>query len=347
MPTYYALQLAALNLTLIVFKNGEGHYVTRGLLTNNPFEIKADMLIEVSNEAIRDLQNQSMYGFLPQFRFTAVELTTGVSKVLDVEVSYAAIHKDGPVGDWVGLEDGVSALEYYVGTAYTTAETADDSRAAEYWPETLLDCPTFYERLQLGDAVQLLGDDGNLAIGLVVASQRFGQLVLIEAIHHWKNTMQNYEIRTERTKRAVSVPGYAPTREGFVVDDKIAYATVSAKSAMRYGVAVQPAPGGKYALAQLEMELRDDKYLPRANGNFEKEDGVWTPANCARLADNFVSNLHNAMQQLMNTVGEYTLVVDTKTVRVTSGSQLLVITDTIGALTPGGEPLVDGNIGGF
>lgn len=367
MAQYFALFLTVLNRTLVVtqFQN---KYCLRGVLEFNPFNLRKDTLARLESAATENLQNQTMYGFQPVFKFDAEEVMDGVSALSNIEVAYESIHavKDGETRTtslWMPLtsfdyygddftETTVDkGLRYYFDTAYTKDAVPELEIAKLYWSEELLNLPGLVEAMPVGTVVQLIGEKGNLAMGEVVSVKRYGHMIVLSAIAQWKNVEQLYTIRTERTTRKVASAEIRQVERGFIThlsnNRPLVFQAICHPTAMRLGAAVQPAPGGVYGLSQLEIELRDGKYIPRANANFDFEHGEWVPLTCARLADNFVGNIHNSMQQLMNVVGEYTLHVGNRTIRIASGDNIRFDTIPLGKLSAEQEPLVDHNAAGF
>lgn len=367
MAQYLALFLTVLNRTLVV-SQFQDKYCLRGVLEANPYNLRKDTLARIDMSVVDNLPNQTMYGFQPVFKFDANEVTDGLSVLSNIQVAYESIHavKDGetrPTTLWAPLssidyyadafeythED--NALLYYFKTAYTKDTVPELVVAKQYWPDELLDLPGLVEPMPVGTVVQLIGDKGSLAMGEVVNVQRYGHMIVLSAIAQWKNVEQIYTVRTERTTSKVPSAEIRQVERGFIThlanNRPLVFQAISHPTPMRLGVAIQPAPGGVYGLSQLEIELRDGKYLPRANANFDYHAGEWVPLSCSRLADNFVGNIHNGMQQLMNVVGPYTLHLGKRTIRVNSGDTLRFETVPLGMLTSDQEPLIDVNAEGF
>lgn len=374
MASYLALYIAALNRTLVLVQH-RNVYVLRAVLAENPFYFQTDVLVRLDSTQTEDLRNQTMYGFLPVFQIEADTVGGSLQAVQRIEVAYAAI-TDGEYKDlhWTALpgkdyyncidEDeqartpeqkiahlALYGLNYYLDTAFTRDTVPELSVARQYWPETLLSMPPLVEAMPVGTVVQLIGAKGNLAMGEVVAINPFGHMIVLTGIACWMNVVQDFEIRTVNTTRAARRTDLTQVERGYITHEsngkKIEFEKLDYRTPMRYAVAVQPAPGHLFSLSQLEIEYRAGMYYPRANTNFEQRDGVWVPVACEGLANNFSGNIHNAMQQLMNTVGVFTVVYGEERLEFVPGQRLEIVCTTHGKLETSMEPLVDHNANGF
>lgn len=363
MATYMALYLAAIQRTLVLVQRGNV-YVLRGVLDKNPFYFQTDVLVRLDTNEVNDLKNQTMYGFLPVFSIDSESVGGSLESVKAVSVAYCA----DSVTDHSGLEfqsltmsentwddkpwtDATIGLRYYIDTAFTRDVVPELAVASKYWSESLLSMPPLVEAIPVGTVVQLIGAKGNLAMGEVVSVNQFGHLIVLTGIAEWHNVVQDFEIRTPRTTRATRRTNLTQVERGYIQrgTDGVAfkYAQPNYKNPMRFGVAVQPAPGHLFALSQLEIEYREGKYYPRANTNFDFVDGEWTPMACQDLANNFAGNIHNSMQRLMDTVGEYSLHLGNRSIRICNGDLVRLECNSLGVLCPSDEPLVDNNANGF
>lgn len=363
MATYLALYLASIQRTLVLVQHRNA-YVLRGVLKDNPFYFQADVLVRLESTAVEDLCNQTMYGFLPVFHIEADTVAGSLRNVQSVEVAYCAATSDAydtltyqplsmanPNLGEEPLTQATEGLYYYLSTAFTRDTVPELAEASKYWSESLLSIPPLVEAMPVGTVVQLIGAQGNLAMGEVVAINQFGHLIVLTGIAAWRNTVQDYEIRTNKTTRALRRDDLSQVERGYVLRDShgklIEYQSPNYSNPMRYGVAVQPAPGHLFALSQLEIEYREGKYYPRANTNFERVDDMWTPVACQHLAENFAGNIHNSMQQLMNTVGEFTIHLSNRNIRVCMDDVLAIECNTLGLVPSPSEPLIDHNANGF
>lgn len=363
MATYLALYLASIQRTLVLVQHRNA-YVLRGVLDKNPFYFQTDILVRLDSNQVEDLRNQTMYGFLPVFRIEADTVAGSLRNVQSVKVAYCATTSDeydtlvyqplSMANANLGEEPWTPATEvlyYYLSTAFTRDTVPELVEAKKYWSESLLSIPPLVEAMPVGTVVQLIGAKGNLAMGEVVAINQFGHLIVLTGIAEWHNSVQDYEIRTNKTTRALRRTDLSQVERGYVLRDgkgvMLKYGQPNYSNPMRYGVAVQPAPGHLFALSQLEIEYREGKYYPRANTNFEQVEGQWTPVACQNLANNFAGNIHNSMQQLMNTVGEFTINLSNRSIRVCMDDVLAIECNTLGVLESPNEPLIDHNANGF
>lgn len=376
MAKYMALYLAALNVTVVVTQY-QCYWRMRGLLNGNPFKFRNTMLVEVDHSAVEDLINQTVYGFVPLFRLGKDELAQGLGLVTKLDVGYVSIEGDADyesmpywslplvpqyhnddLGDGTepdveeNLEasNGVDSLNYYLATAYGTDVVPDEAEATEHFGEAMMQLPPLAENFEIGSEVQLLGSGGNLATARVVAKNRFGTLCIITGIANWVNSQQSYQARSDKTRRHRETAGLTTVESGkfthFDSGEPIVYAAPSTETAMRFAVALQPAPGYRYALAQLEAEEFEGQFYPRANANFDFINGQWVPATIKRLANNFGGNIEHGLQQMLNAVGPYTLHVGNVAIDVIGG-KVSFETRGVGIISTDADVLVDANSNGF